>query len=188
MKKKRQISLLGQRSLGLLTLERLVLWLTTVGRGILVVVELVVLLAFFSRFWLDARNSDLNELIRQRQAILATMTGFENDFNQLRAKTGQAEKYLSGETNLVYPLALLSQSLPPGLVAQNITSTWQPLPARAYLTVKVSSPEALALFLQRVTRLKEVTEVKVSRAEKKSLEMGTSVNLTINFKSPAGQK
>ncbi len=181
MKKKRQISLLGKKSLGLLTLERLVYWLTTMGRGVLVIVEFVVLLAFFSRFWLDARNNDLGELVRQRRAVLATMAGFENDFNQLRARANKAEKYLYGEKNLVYPLALLSRSLPPGLVVQNMSTDWQLPSPRAYLVVKVSSPESLAFFLQRLSRVKEITKVKVSRAEKKSLETGTSVNLIISF-------
>jgi len=188
MKKNRQISLLGRKSLGFLTLERFVYWLTTAGRAVLVVVELVVLLAFFSRFWLDSRNNDLDELIRQRQSILATMVRFENNFNQLRLRVNRADNYLRGEKQLVYPLSLLARSIPSGLVVQNMTALWQQRSPAAFLTVKVSSPEALALFLQRLTRMENVSQVRVSRAEKKSLEEGTNINLVINFNDLPNKK
>jgi len=54
-------------------------WLTTVGKYLLIVVELVVLGVFFSRFILDERNNDLTEEINSQIALLNDSTWRQNN-------------------------------------------------------------------------------------------------------------
>ena len=55
------INLLGERKVGETPVERLLLWITTYGRYIMIGTEIVVLLAFISRFSLDRKITDLRE-------------------------------------------------------------------------------------------------------------------------------
>ena len=46
-------------------------WLNTAGKLILVIVEVIVLAAFFTRFVYDKRNNDLTETINNKVAVLS---------------------------------------------------------------------------------------------------------------------
>lgn len=58
-------------------------WALTVGRHIVIFTELVVILAFLSRFKFDRDLSDLGEKIKQQQAIVESLTKFEKEFRFL---------------------------------------------------------------------------------------------------------
>lgn len=46
-------------------------WLNTAGKLILVIVEIIVLIAFFTRFVYDKKNNDLTETINNKVAVLS---------------------------------------------------------------------------------------------------------------------
>ena len=48
-------------------------WLLNVGRWIVIVTELIVIIAFVSRFKLDRDLTNLNEKVKQKQAIIGTL-------------------------------------------------------------------------------------------------------------------
>lgn len=54
-------------------------WLTTIGKYLLILVELVVLGVFFSRFILDEKNNDLTEEIDSQVSLLSDSTWKRNN-------------------------------------------------------------------------------------------------------------
>lgn len=46
----------------------------------------MLLLPFYLVFWLDARNADLNDIIRQNQTVIASYEDFETDFRQIQQR------------------------------------------------------------------------------------------------------
>ena len=83
MPSKKEISLLpAEENLNTFS-ARFLKWVTSVGRVVIVFVELIVIGAFLSRFWLDRKNSDLSETLRQQKAILASTQEFEKDYLEL---------------------------------------------------------------------------------------------------------
>ncbi len=181
---KKQISLLQKGTTGVLFVQRLTDWLTTVGRAILLFVELIVFLAFFSRFWLDARNNDLAQLVRQRRAILTSLMSFENDFRLLTARLQQTKDILKKEQEpLTNSLDDLATQLPPNISFRSFTLHSIKGQQRIYLALNVTTPEALALFLNRLARDPQVVKVEMGRAEKNSLETGTVLSLVVEMKN-----
>jgi len=85
-KNKNQINLLLQEEFAGSTMGRVLLWALSSFRIIVIVTEMVVMVAFLSRFWLDARNVDLNDLIKQKQAVLASTSDFEKDFRNTQKR------------------------------------------------------------------------------------------------------
>ena len=47
---------------------------------------MIVMGAFLSRFWLDARNSDLNDEIKIKSAQIEAQSGFEKEFRNIQKK------------------------------------------------------------------------------------------------------
>ena len=120
-KKDGRINLLPKDKFAESPLGRVLAWLLTTFRIMVIAVEMIVTLAFFSRFWLDARNGDLEDEIKQKRAQISAFAPFEKQFRavQERLKIFQAlaneGKYFSGNLNLI------SSYLPPDVFVTSIT-------------------------------------------------------------------
>ncbi len=55
-------------------------------RIIVIITEMIVMAAFLSRFWLDAKNSDLNDSISVKNAQIAAQSDFEKQFRNIQKK------------------------------------------------------------------------------------------------------
>ena len=117
-KKKNKINLLPQEEFAQSTLGRVLTWLLSSFRIIVIVTEVFVMMVFLSRFWLDAKSADLNDLITQKQAVLVASADFENEFRGAQKKLGifaeltaidePTTSYLNSTTSLVPPEVILS--------------------------------------------------------------------------------
>jgi hypothetical protein len=83
---KKQINLLPRKGFEATSVGRVVGWLLGTFRIILIITEIIVMSAFFSRFFLDTRNSDLNEEIQQKQAVIASFANTESEFRIIQNK------------------------------------------------------------------------------------------------------
>jgi len=68
------------------TFGKILKWVLNVGRHIVIFTELIVILAFLSRFKLDRDLTDLGEKIKQQQAIITSWSGFEKEFRFLNQR------------------------------------------------------------------------------------------------------
>lgn len=71
---------------------RFLTWALSWGKKIVILTELVVLLAFLSRFWLDSTVADLAEKIEQKKAVVLASAEFERQFRSLASRTDQAKQ------------------------------------------------------------------------------------------------
>ena len=88
MPKNKAINLLPQEEFNASTLGRTLKWAMGTFRIIVIVTEMVVMAAFLSRFWLDARNSDLNDSIKVASAQIIAQADLEKEFRNLQSKIG----------------------------------------------------------------------------------------------------
>lgn len=84
--KNKIINLMPQEEFASSTLGRILAWLLSSFRTIVIVTEMIVMGAFLSRFWLDARNTDLNDEIKQKQTVVASYSDFEKEFRATQRK------------------------------------------------------------------------------------------------------
>lgn len=61
-------------------------WAITAGRVIVIVTELVVIVAFLSRFWLDRTLTDLNDQNAALKAQVEAFSAFESDFRNAQER------------------------------------------------------------------------------------------------------
>ncbi len=123
-KKEKQINLLPKEKINETTLGRSLNWFLNTFRIMVIVVELCVVSAFLSRFWLDAKNTDLSEEMRQKEAQIKAMKPTEDKMRELQAKVQAINQILSA--NQLTPSQLISevaQKTPPGTVLYSITIT-----------------------------------------------------------------
>jgi Tfp pilus assembly protein PilN len=79
-KDKTTINLIPREGFTATTSGRILVWALSTFRIVVIVTEIIVMIAFLSRFWLDAQNTDLNDEIRQKRAVLEATQNFQKEF------------------------------------------------------------------------------------------------------------
>lgn len=119
-KKKEPINLLPQEEFAASTVGRILTWLLSSFRMIVIATEMVVMGAFLSRFWLDARNTDLNDEIKQKSAVIVAYKEIEKSFRADQTKLKLVGQLTAGVTeNAQIDEAI--QSLPGDIILTNLS-------------------------------------------------------------------
>lgn len=84
--KPKKINLLVQEGFENSQIGKILAWLLTVGRAIVIVVELVVICAFLSRFWFDRQLTDLIEDNNAKRSQIEASSTFEEGFKSTQAR------------------------------------------------------------------------------------------------------
>lgn len=91
----KKINLIPQDEFGASSMGRILKWALSSFRVMVIITELVVMSAFLSRFWLDARNSDLNEEINVSKSQIIAYKDIESEFRLLQKKISMAKDIYS---------------------------------------------------------------------------------------------
>jgi len=117
------INLLPKEEFAASTWGRILTWLLSTFRIIVIFTEVIVMAVFLSRFWLDAKANDLNELLRKNQAILKTTTEFENEFRDIQKKLETFSKVSEQKINPSEYINKISNNLPQEVYLTSIQIT-----------------------------------------------------------------
>ena len=83
--------------------ERLYKWVTSIGRYIIIGVEMVVLFAFIARFILDQSLNNLKEQIDKNDAIIKNQKAQQDYYQRIFDKTTAAKNIQDEYTNVFIP-------------------------------------------------------------------------------------
>lgn len=106
------INLIGEEEMEHTPIGRIVTWAVTYGRYIMIGTEIIVLLAFISRFSLDRKLTDLNDEIDQKQAIIQANVDFEQEFRNVQNQVGNIHQLVNAPTPIVGALSTIQSILP----------------------------------------------------------------------------
>jgi Tfp pilus assembly protein PilN len=115
------INLLPKEEFASSTLGRTLSWALSTFRIIVIVTEVVVMGAFLSRFWLDAKSNDLNDLIREKEAVIAATVDFEREFKDVQKRLRIFSTTVEQNFSFSTLLSELSTTLPPETFLSSIS-------------------------------------------------------------------
>lgn len=176
------ISLLPREGLEGTPLGRLINWILSVGRYIVIFTELIVIGAFLSRFWLDRKNSDLSEEIRQQKAILEATRDFEREFRLFQARLDAAAKALKDKSSPLLPLEIISQSLPQDMILLKYNFAGEDK-NEVNIVALTLSERGLAEFVEALLQQETVDKVGIGTIEKEEGHTGMKIQFVISFKN-----
>lgn len=179
---KKEISLLPDEANSNTTGARVMHWITSIGRFIIVFTELIVIGAFLSRFYLDRKNSDLSDVIRQQKAIVESTQNFENDFNLLQNKINLIKNIYAQQPEYQSKIDTLAASTPPDITFESLlikTDDKQQISADLSLTAFQES--SIIDFMTNLIVNPRIKSVDVQKIEKKPKDTKYIVNLSISF-------
>lgn len=163
-------------------------WLTTAGRGVIITTELVVVAAFLSRFYLDRKNADLSEILRQQKAVLESTKEFEKDFLQTQSNLKTIKDLKSEPINYSQYLDVLKNSLFPEIIINQINIKVDQMPVSLSLVASSISENSLVNFISTLSENPLVETVTVQGISKKTKTVTYEVSLVILFKAKTENK
>lgn len=156
------INLLGQQDLEHTPWGRIVAWATTYGRYIMITTEIVVLLAFISRFSLDRKLTDLTEEVTQKQAIIEANSSFEKQVKSIQANLARAKDLMAVQPKPIALVTLMETLLPPDVYLTSFEITTNKVTASAVAGTTGGFSQLLA-NLGSVKELQNVTLGDINR-------------------------
>lgn len=176
---KTSIELLPQEEWQKGSFGKLLKWVLTVGRHIVIITELIVILAFLSRFKLDKDLTDLGETIKQKQGVIDSSAEFEKKFRLVQFQLETIEKLQKSKLELT--LSDVASLLPPDVKLSELNIKGN----QAYFTATSLSEVGLATFLnnlQKSPKFEKLVLVQVSSGTEK--EVGINFQLKGNLSKP----
>lgn len=185
MPPKKEISLLPQEENSQSPLARFLRWATGVGRVVIIFTELIVILAFFSRFWLDRENADLSDTLRQQKAIIASTKEFEEDYLSLQERLNYIDKFYKNRPDFTRYMRSLVSTVPNDIFFQSLAFKKQPDKSDLSCVAQLYSYQESSLvdFITNASLNPDIDSVDVRRIEKKSRDNKYYLDVVINFKN-----
>lgn len=152
---------------------RIISWITTNGRYIMITTEIIVLLAFISRFSLDRKLTDLNEEIDQKKAILDINKPFEDNFRSIQNQLIQLKTIIQSQNHPVDVIKSLRLLLPPGtyITTLNLTS------GTINVTAISNTIESFSQFINNLQSTTIITNIEVGSI-KRDIQTGLQYNFS----------
>lgn len=175
VKKKKHINLLPKSDFELSYSGRILRWALTTFRMIVIVVELVVISGFLSRFWLDIRNSDLDDEIDQKVNLIKSYSTFEADFRQTQSKLADYKIVTDPDNYALEALEQISRRVPPGVVLTSIQKDGE--------VIKIIGDSVseiyIAQFVSAIEKIETLGAVSLTKLESDQRSEFISFNLEI---------
>lgn len=162
------------------TLGRILKWALSSFRVMVIITELVVMSAFLSRFWLDARNSDLNEELNVNKAQVLAYSNTEKEFRTYQKKL-TILKSLYNEDQSSKLITSISDVTPSDIVLSTIQKSKEGLQIKAISYTE----QAIAQFLVNLSQVGGLSEVNLSQVAS-SVDNDAITTFTINAKTNTG--
>ncbi len=171
-----EVNLLPTEEIEKAPLGKYLKWALTYGRYIVVGTELIVLLAFLSRFKLDRDITDLSEEIMRKKNIIVAAEPFENKVRHLQNRLEEIALLSKESSHPGKTLTYLTTVLPQETILEEVTLVGN----RVTITGKTSSETGLSTIVSQIRKNKDVTGIsldKVSRDEGGILSFSLTVDI-----------
>lgn len=155
--------------------NRLMIWITTYGRYIMITTELIVLVAFASRFSLDRKLSDLKENITQKQEILEANVDLENEIRGAQNKIQEIRLLMREQPTPVEVLLLVHTLLPSGASLDTLTMDKNKITTN----VTTGSTDSFIRFLTNFSLTNKLSGVEIGKVGKRSGNLQFTLSATI---------
>lgn len=159
------INLLGDSDMEHTPVGRIVSWAVTYGRYIMIGTEIVVLLAFISRFSLDRKLTDLKEEVSQKQDIIEANLQFETDVRTLQNKLAKIKSLTATADDPTTILIGLQTIMPPGVYLKSFTTSQDKVTIQAV----ASSTSSFSQFIANLQATTIFSNIDISELKRDAL-------------------
>ena len=164
------------------TVEQVINWTLTIGRILIVVVELAALSAFLYRFTLDNQLESLRTKIKQEQAIVAFQKNSEDTYRNLQDRLSVASSYSKSAGESVKIFKDIISFAPSGMTFTTAILSSQGMQIEA----NVGSVVPLSVFINKLKSYPLIDTISLDKIESRTSDAVITVGISTTFKGQGG--
>lgn len=172
------INLLPKDSFEFSTTGKILKWVTTAGRVLVVLTEFVVLLAFASRFYFDRKLDDLGQVLVEKEAQISAYSAVEMEMRRILAKQQVVETFQKSGLDFANKIDNLTKILPTGTVLDSFLLNENGLT----IAGKAQSEFGFAQFVSGIKKMPNVSMVNMKDTSFDQTTGGVKFNIQIDYK------
>lgn len=164
------------------TINQFVNWLSTIGRVLIIVVELIALSAFMYRFILDNQIREIRTKIKQEQAIITLQKKNEDAYRNLQNRLSVASEFANKGLENIEIFKDVVGFAPNGMTFTNVTLFEDNIRIEA----NVSSVTALSIFINALKAYSQAESISIDKIENKTASAVITVSVSLTLKQKGG--
>ncbi|OGH02964.1 MAG: hypothetical protein A2798_00870 [Candidatus Levybacteria bacterium RIFCSPHIGHO2_01_FULL_37_17] len=161
------------------TVERVINWLLSIGRILVIVTELVALGAFLWRFGLDQQLIDLHSKIKQKQAIVEAFKKNEEEYRNLQDRLSIAASFADSSQKKLNVYSEILQLAPEGIAFTQLSKSSNTLS----MEMNVNSVSALSSFVAALKSNPNIESISIDKIETKTNKAVILVGISAEIKA-----
>lgn len=173
------INLLGSKNK---TLDLVVSWALTIGRVLVIVVEIIALGAFLYRFSLDNQLQDLRTKIKQEQAIVVYQKNSESNYRNLQDRLSLISSVSTDSENNLKIFKDIIALTPSGITFKLFNLSQ----GKAQLEASVNSVVVLSNFIEKLKAYPLIDSVSLDKIQNDTSNGTITVGISTTFKKQGG--
>ena len=178
---KQLINLLPQEEFAGSTIGRILKWLLSTFRIIVIATEVVVMAAFLSRFYLDAKIADLNGHIKRSSTLVEATLPFQRLFTSSQKKLSIAKNLISKQEKISANLGVISSHLPIDVTLTSYTAK------TGGATIRGQTPSELSIsqLIANLGSINQFSNFELSQIN--TSDSGGLLTFSLDFKTQSNQ-
>nr|MBI5455639.1 hypothetical protein [Candidatus Levybacteria bacterium] len=160
------------------TITQIVNWAQTIGRILIITVQIITLSALVYRFFLDNQLRDIHTNIKQQQLRLESFKKDEDTYRNLQDRISLISSVSNTGTENVKTLKTIIGFAPIGMTFSNITLAENGMTMEASL----NSIYPLSIFVNSLKKYDQIDTVSINKIENKTSSATITVGITVTFK------
>jgi hypothetical protein len=172
------INLLPKDSFEFSALGKVLKWVTTVGRVLVVLTEFVVLLAFATRFYFDRKLSDMGEVLDQKKVQIEAYGTVEAEMRRVLEKQQPVKAAQTGGLGFGPKIDYLTGIVPVGTVLDGLTLNKDGLG----ISGVAQSEYGFAQLVASIKKMPNVSKVNMKSTSFDQITGGVKFSILISFK------
>ena len=157
-------------------------WALTVGRLMVIIVEIIALSAFIYRFYLDNQLRDINAKIQQDQAVLSSQKQKEEEYRNLQDRLNLESLIINQGKQQLNTFKEIISLTPQGITYSNFSLIGNQL----NIQLDTSSVFPLSALVDQLRKYPQTDFISINTIENRSSSSLISVGITVNLKNKGG--
>lgn len=164
------------------TLDLIISWALTIGRALVIIVEIVALGAFLYRFSLDNQLQTQEAKIKQEQAIVAYQTQSEDKYRNLQSRLVLISTASKDSAKNLQIFKDVINMAPSGFAFKTLDLS----ATKISLTGNASSVTTLSSFIDKLKAYPSIDNVSLDKIQNNTSDGTITIGITATFKGKGG--
>ncbi len=164
--------------------DQFIKWALSIGRVVVILVELVALATFLYRFSLDRQIIDLRDKIKQQQAILTFLKPREDKYRNLQERLVLASQFTNENNESIKTMEEVISFMPEGMSLNSFSLSKEGI----RLTANISAISFLKQFTDRLKTYEKIDSLSIDKIENRPSSALISVTISMGLKGGVREK